>query len=185
MGRKRKGAELQEKIDRYLEEYELDDLNQANDMAALVQMCQLEIRQEKIQEALDRIKDPAQDSKKIKDLVSALRDINQNWVTLQTELGINRRKRQSESDETPLQYIEKLKSQAKKFLDSRLKKFVCPHCGQVLGKYFFYINEKGEDGSIESETKPVEPYKYTIRCECWRCHNVAEISNEDILLVEK
>ena len=185
MGRKRKGQEVQDKIERYLEEYELDELNQANDMAALTQMCQIEVNIEQIQDALGKIKDPLEESKKIRELQSSLRDANQSWVALQTELGINRKKRQSDSDESPLAYIERLQELGKKFVDSRLKKLVCPKCGQVLGKYIFYITDKGEKGSIESETKPIEPYKFTVRHECWKCGEMAEISNEEILVVQK
>jgi hypothetical protein len=190
MGRKKKGSALQEKIDKYLETYELDDLNQANDMAALSQMCQIELNMERIQEALDSLeygskKGSEVDSKRIRELHSALRDANQNWVTLQTELGINRRKRQSEEDETPLKYIERIQGQAKKFLDVRLQKVVCPKCGQLLGKFMFYVTDKGERGSLESEKTPVEEYKYTIRHECWKCGSMAEMSNESIVLTEK
>jgi len=185
MGRKPKGYEVQEKIERYLEEYELDELNQANDMAALTQMCQIEVNIEQIQKALSKIKDPLEESKKIRELQSSLRDANQSWVSLQTELGINRKKRQSDSDESPLQYIERLQDVGKKFLDSRLKKFVCPKCGQVLGKYMFYVVDKGEKGSIESETKPIEPYKFTVRHECWKCGEMAEVSNEEFVVVQK
>lgn len=187
MGRRRQGQALQDKIDKYLQEYELDDLNQANDMAALTQMCQLELNIEQIQEALATVKkkEVFTDSKKIRDLVGALRDATQSWTNLQEQLGIARKKRQSESDETPLQYIEKLKEQSKKFLDSRMKILKCDKCGQSLGKFMFYVVEKGEKGSIESETKPVEPYKYTIRHECWKCGKVAEVSNENIVLTQK
>lgn len=189
-GRKRKGQDVQEKIERYLEEYELDELNQANDMAALTQMCQLEVNVERIQEALGKLdygtkKGGIVDSKKIRELHSALRDANQNWVTLQTELGINRKRRQSESDESPLQYVERLQEAAKKFMDSRLLKFKCSKCGQLLGKYFFYVVDKGEKGSIESETKPIEPYKFTIRHECWKCGEMVEVSNEEFVVVQK
>ncbi len=189
MGRKKKGSALQDKIDKYLEEYELDDLNQANDMAALVHMCQIELNIENIQEALNSLNYTSSkgdiDTKKIRELHSALRDANQNWVALQTELAINRRKRRSEDDETPLKYIERIQEQAKKFIDSRFRKVVCPKCGQLLGKYMFYVTEKGEHGSIESTTKPVIPYRYTVRCECWKCGGVADMSNEDIVIVEK
>lgn len=180
MGRKRKGADLQDRIDKYLDTYELDDLNSANDMAALTQMCQLEVNIERIQEALSKIDygDKDINSRKIRELHSALRDANQNWVTLQTELGINRRKRQSEDDETPLQYVEKLQSQAKKFIDSRFVKLVCPTCGQLLAKYFIYVPAEGEEGSINSTKTSVRFYKYGFKCECWKCGAVAEASVE-------
>jgi len=178
MGRKRKGQEVQERIERYLEEYELDELNQANDMAALTHMCQIEVNVDQIQKALSTIKNPLEESKKIRELQSSLRDANQSWVSLQQELGISRKKRQSDSDESPLQYVERLQDMGKKFIISRLKKFVCPSCGQVLGKYIFYVTDKGEKGSIDSKVKPIDPYRFTIRYECWKCGEMVEVSNE-------
>ena len=187
MGRPRKGQVLQERIDRYMQEYELDEMNQANDMAALTQMCQLELNMEQVQEAIASIKNPVEDSKKVKDLMSSLRDATQSWTNLQSALGIARIKRQSESDESPLQYIEKIREQSKKFLDKRLKIITCDKCGQVLGKFIFYVEDKGEVGSIESDKTPIEPYKFTVRHECWKCKSghIAEVSNEDIILVQK
>lgn len=192
MGRKRKGQALQDKIDMYLREYELDELNQANDMAALSQMCQLEINMEQINEALTTIKDPVFDSKKIKDLMSSLRDSTQSWTALQAELGIARKKRQVESDESPLQYVDRLKSQAKKFLENRFTTLECPNCFSVnqdgtenhlvLGKYYFYIGAEGEGGSIESKKTTIREHKYTVRHECWKCGKVVGVSNEDLVV---
>ncbi len=179
MGRPKKDAPLQEKMQKYLETYGLDDLNQANDEASLVQMCRLEVNIEKLQKAIDSIDDPAEDPRKIKDLNTALKDAINSWTNLQTELGINRKKRQSETDESPLAYIDRLQTQAKTFLASRLKELKCKNCGQVLGKYFIYVPEKGERGSIESETKPVEFYPYSIKMTCWKCDKLAEDSNEN------
>jgi len=191
MGRKKKGSDLQDKIDKYLTDYELDDLNQSNDMQALTTMCQLELNIEKIQEALSSLeykkstkkgKETSIDTKQIRELHSALRDANQNWVQLQTELGINRRQRRSDDDETPLQHVMKIQDLARKFVDSRYNKVVCSDCGQYLGKYLLYVTEKGEEGSIESKTEKVEPYKHTFRVECWKCGKMVEDSNEDIVL---
>lgn len=187
MARRPKGQDLQDKVDNYLETYELDDINQANDMAALTQMCQIEIELEKLHNALDDIKksDILANSKKIREVQSAIRDANQNWTTLQKDLGINRSKRQSEKDESVLQYVDRLQSLAMKFMEYRLKKLVCPSCNQILGKYFFYVTDKGEKGSIDTEGAVVEPYRYTIRHECWKCKGVAEDSNEDIVIVKR
>jgi hypothetical protein len=190
MGRKKKGARLNDKLDKYLNTYELDEMNEANDTASLVQLCQLEINIEDINESLGNIKDKVIDSKKVRELNSALRDATQNYTSLQQELGISRKKRQSDSEESPLQFIDNLQQKAKKFLDSRLVSVICPACGQLLGKYIFYVNQKGEEGSIESQIKPVEPYRHTVRFECWKCAknkvvSFAEDSNESILFTEK
>jgi hypothetical protein len=190
MGRRKKGQRLEDKLDRYLEAYELDEMNEANDMASLRQLCQLEINIEDINDSLGKITDRVADSRKVRELNSALRDATQNYTSLQQELGISRHKRQSEKDESPLQYIEGLKDIGKRFIESRLSKLICPVCGQILAKYFIYVPDKGEKGSIESTSKPVEPYKHTFRCECWRCSQMgkqsyAEISNENTLIIEK
>jgi ribosomal protein S27AE len=67
-----------------------------------------------------------------------------------------------------------------------LKKVTCPKCGQLLGKYFFYVTLEGnEPGSIAAEKTPPEHYPYTVRIKCWKCGNMAEDSNEDIVLAQK
>jgi hypothetical protein len=179
MGRPRKGADLEEKIQKYTREYELDDLNSANDMASLVQMCQLEINMEQIQDALKMIKDPVVDSKRVRDLHASLKDANTSWTNLQSQLGIDRRKRQSEDEETPLQYIDRLKDSAKKFIEERLITLKCKKCGLPIAKYHIYVKEKGEPGSIAYKGKQVELIKYTIRVECPVCNIVTEVSNEN------
>lgn len=185
MGRKKKGANLQDKVDGYLREYELDDLNEANDMSALIQMCRLELNMEQIQSALEQITDPVANATKVRDLHSALKAASQSWLNIQTELGINRKKRQADEDESPVSYIQRIQDQAKKFLDNRLQKITCPKCGQLLGKYIFYVTEKGEKGSIETVGKEVESYNYSVSCECWKCHESAAVVNSpSVLLLE-
>jgi rubredoxin len=168
-GRPRKGQDLQERLDKYLREYELDDLNGANDYASLVQMCRLEVYIEKLQASLDGMKDLSTDTKKVKDLNTALKDSIQAYLNLQDKLGINRSQRVSENDETPLSYIEKLRDQAKRFLDLRFKVVKCPSCSTNLAKYYIYVNEKGEEGSLASAGKPVEHLKHKFTVECPRC----------------
>ena len=165
MGRRKKGSLLQDKIDVYLNEYKLDDLNQSNDMAAL------ELNIEQIQEAIASVKkdEVTTKSKMIRDLISSLRDATQAWSSLQDSLGIARKKRHSEDEETPLSYIERLKTESKAILERRLKPMVCKKCGQVLGKYIIYVPQKGEEGSLAFEKKKVEDYKFDISGECWKC----------------
>jgi hypothetical protein len=47
-----------------------------------------------------------------------------------------------------------------------------------LAKYYVYVTAKGEEGSIESKVKEIIPYNYHFKCECWKCGDVAEASNE-------
>ena len=194
MPRKDYSKEIEERLQKYLELYEVEN---PNDIASLRAMCALELSMEKQQQALlstDAVKYP----KKIKDLQSAIRDNANSYAQLQKDLAIDRRKRKSEDDEQSIpEYIKKLQNIGKQFLASRLKELRCDKCGQLLAKYFVYVNSEGaEKGSINSESKPPVDYPFTIRCGCWKCEDVkkqdrnkqshvAEISNEDIVVVEK
>lgn len=168
-GRKPKGYELDSKINTYLETYELDDLNRANDMASLRQLAQFEIIIENLQNELASIKNIGSDTKVVKDLNTALRDAVNSYNSLQTTLGVDRRKRVSDSEESVVSYIDKLKDQAKKMWAVRLKVLKCNDCQLPVMKYFIYVTEKGERGSLSAETNPVEPIKYNLEVECPRC----------------
>jgi len=162
---------IKERLDQYLKEYEVD-FNNSNDLSSLRQMVSLELSIERNQKALLKI-DPVQNPNQVKALQTAIKDATNAYVALQTELGINRRKRKDEGDSQTSNarlYVEWLKENAPKFLDSRMKKVYCSHCGQYLGKYWFVVDASGaEQGSMEAETKPPKPMKYTVRFQCWRC----------------
>lgn len=176
-GRKPKGYKLNEKLKTYLETFELDDLNKANDLDSLKQLAQFEIIIENIQNELASMKNIGDDTRKVKDLNTALRDAVNSYTSLQGTLGIDRKKRQSESEESVLSYVEKLKFQAKKMLKDRLQILKCKKCHLPLMKYYIYIKEKGDKGSIISETVPIEPIKYNLAVECPRCGDMIS-SNE-------
>lgn len=168
-GRKPKGYAVNQKLDTYLKTYELDDLNKANDLASLRQLAQFELIIESIQEELSSMKTVGEDTRRVKDLNTALRDAVNSYTSLQQNLGIDRRKRKSESEETVLSYIDKIKSQAKKMWRARLKVLKCNVCNLPLAKYYIYITEKGEKRSIAAEDKPIEIIKYKFEVECPRC----------------
>ncbi len=175
MGRKKKGAELDEKLDKYLSEYELDDLNETNDRQALIQLCRLEVAIDKYTTALNDVDNPLEDSKKIKDLNTSLRDVQNTWIQLQQQLGIDRRKRKSEADESPLLYIARIKQLSKQYIDSRFKVLKCVACSLPVMKYYIYVNESGDRGSIESNSnKPIRVLNHIIKVECPRCGDMVE-----------
>lgn len=178
-GRKPKGYELKKRLEKYLEAYELDDLNKANDMAVLQQLAQFEIIIENLQNELASIKTVGEETKKVKDLNTALRDATQSYTNLQTTLGIDRKKRQSESEESVISYIDKLKEQSKKVLDRRLKVLKCKDCKLPLMKYYVYITEVGEQGSLAAEVTEVKPIKYNVEVECPRCGKVVSIDERE------
>ena len=173
MGRKKKGATVDERVKKYLEDYELDDLNKANDLASLRQMCQLEISIEKIHASLDKIT-PHEDAKIHKDLMTSLKDAENAYTTLQTQLAIDRKKRASDSEESPLAYIERLKSISKQFMEKRLLKLICKNCTQLVMKYHIYIYQEGEEGALDRKKKPVRTLPYSIVIECPKCGEMVE-----------
>ena len=178
-GRKPKGYDLNQKLETYLKTYELDDLNQANDLASLRQLAQYELIIESMQAELTSIKKVGEDTKRIKDLNTALRDAVNSYTSLQDALGIARKKRQSDSEESVLSYIDKLKSQSLKIWKDRLEILKCENCGLPLMKYYIYIKEKGDQGSIEAEKKPVIPVKYNIAVECTRCGKMISVNERE------
>jgi hypothetical protein len=174
-GRKPKGYELTNKLNVYLETYELDDLNRANDLNTLRQLAQYEIIIEKLQSELSTIKSVGADTKAVKDLNTALRDAVNSYTSLQRTLGIDREKRKSESEESVIGYIDKLKTQAKKMLSARLNVLKCKDCNLPLMKYYIYITKKGEEGSIIAKEHPVTLIKYTFEIECPKCGKMVRI----------
>jgi len=177
-GRKPKGYNLNKKLENYTQTFEIDDLNKANDLASIRQLAQFEIIIESLQEELASMKS-IDDAKRVKDLNTALRDAVNSYTSLQTTLGIDRRKRQSDADESVLSYIDKLKDQAKKIWNIRLKVLKCKDCNLPLMKYYIYVTEKGEIGSIESESTPVEKIKYNLEVECPKCGTMVKLDERE------
>jgi hypothetical protein len=176
MGRPKKGAGIEARLNKYLEEYELDELNGANDLVCLKEMCQLEENMESIQTRIKKL-DPTTSAVEIKNLTSAYRETSQSWINMSIELGISRAKRKSEADESPQSYIARLQSQAKDYISKRLKVLRCNNCNLPLAKYIVYIEEDGEPGALNYKDKEIKPLFQEIKVECSKCHNI--VSSKD------
>lgn len=177
MGRKKKGSELEDRLKKYLEIYELDELNSANDLESLRQLCQYEINARKLQERIDSL-NPTSQTSEIKNLTQALQTTTQARLDVEKSLGIDRQRRQSESEESPQAYIFRLQSQAKEYMQKRLKVLKCPQCNILLAKYLVYVTEDGEKGAIAYEGKEIKPVSFTFSVECSKCHNICTVNNE-------
>ena len=167
---------FQDKLDEYLQTYEVDSLNMANDMASLRQLVNLDIINEDIAEKIHTTDDPKQK----RQLITALKDSTNAFVSLQDQLGLARKKRESESDENPRTHIQKIQEQVGKIMDKRLTKVKCD-CDLVVAKYLRYFPMDGPDpGSIAYEQlkEPPRELKFTVRFECPRCLKVVEVGNE-------
>lgn len=134
------GIELQ--FDRILNEYRstynVDALNSPNDVANLHSMIRNQLLIERLQAQLSVLSqeeeiDPTQ-IKKVLDSIVALSETN---VTLERQLGIDRKSRKQESAESVADYIAGLKSRAKEWLDNddRLIKVYCKNgCNIMVGR---------------------------------------------------
>jgi hypothetical protein len=183
--------EIEERLSKYLELYEVSN---PNDIESLRAMIRLEIGIERQQKALLRI-DPLKNPKQVKDIQSSIRDATNSYTELQRELNIDRRKRVSEDEEDSVpKYIERLKKHGQKFLDTRTEQIVCPKCGQWLGRLWMPVKLNGvEPGSIGEGRNPPRYLKYAVIIECWKCEesghknksdttSFGKIGNDDILL---
>ncbi len=181
MPRHNYSQDIENKIQGYLKEYEPDDLNQTNDLAALRNLATLEVNVERLQRALLNI-DIAKEPKQASQIQGAIKDNLQSWNAVQVELNINRKKRKTEGNDyntNPKLYADFLREQAPKLLDRRLKKLICPTCNVLLGKWAMHVElDSAEPGSIEAEKHPPVPMKRTVRMECWKCRKMIEDSNE-------
>lgn len=177
-------AKLEERMERYLQDYDLDDVNKSNDLESLKQLCLLDMRIEKIHDALSRV-GAGIDPQKWRSLTTSLKDLTNSSSTIQNDLGIVRKKRRdSEEQETALKYIDRLKEQAKTFIDRRLKRIVCPNCNVLFCKYHFYVREDGEPGAIAWEGKELRLLPFLIKAECPKCHATVIVDETEKIRVE-
>jgi hypothetical protein len=159
----------------HAQDYDLGDINQSNDAESLRQLCFIDIRIERIHNALAQ-SSAGTDPKKWRSLTSSLKDLTNASSTIQNDLGIVRRKRMVQEDvETPLKYIETLKEQAKNIIDKRLKKLICPACNQLIMKYHKYVMEDGERGAIALKGKQARLLSMLIRVECPKCYSTVVV----------
>jgi hypothetical protein len=175
---------IDEKIKTYTTEYELDEMNAANDLSAIKQMATLEVSIEK--QSKELLNTDPKNTKAIRGLQASIKDATNSWNALQQSLKIDRRKRKevsSDREENPRLYIEWLKEQAPKFLEKRMTKFYCQKCGQYLGMFIFHVRfEGGEPGSVEA--KSLKYYPYMVSTVCWKCKSVA-VATEKTKLLDK
>jgi len=123
-------------IEEYRSSYEIDDLTSPNDKANLDTMIMnaLAIRalQAKLLElTLDNVIDNAPDIKKIND---SIRDLTQTNLAIERQLGIDRKARKAENEQSVVEYIAWLKTTANEFLETRLLKVYCKKCQIMVGR---------------------------------------------------
>lgn len=131
-------SRLEAKRRDYASKYDIDDLTSGNDKANLETLLRNELIIEDLQAALqEKVESGAADNiTEIKKLNDAIRDTTQVNLALEKALGIDRKTRKSELDtDSPAEYIRKIKSVAKEFLNQRLQRVMCADCKIQLFKF--------------------------------------------------
>lgn len=150
--------------EQYSRDYDIDSLNTSNDRALLETLIRAEIVLEELQNRMYSLVsegDLVENAQEIKKLSDLTRDMVLQNMKIQETLNIDRRNRRTAED-TPMQYILKLKKAAREFLDRRLVKLYCPTCDVLVFRFY-----------------PVHDHTaYKISAQCSQCGQMVEVGRE-------
>lgn len=128
--------------------YDVDTLSSANDKANLSMLIRNQILVERIQEELNGIIED-NDTELIESIViikklqDSLKDLTESSLALERALGIDRKSRKKDSQESVADYISSLKVAAREWLETQTVKVFCPKC-QVLVARLIPVHEYTE-----------------------------------------
>jgi len=168
--------EIQRKIDEYGEDYDLSDLKM-NDREILRALVQASLSLEKYELYIFRERekgDLTMDNILIFDKVNkVMSDLRSDISKLQGDLKITRKIRKGDKTESVLQYMDDVKTKARKFYESRMMYVTCPKCNQLLFTGWFLF--------------PKQNNKVTLTCNRFLddngvvCGNTFSITSEELL----
>lgn len=120
----------------YREKYDVDRLENPNDLANLHSMIRNQLIMEKLQTRLDDLaKNEEFDSMELKKLLDGIRSLSETNVQLEKTLGIDRKTRKNEQAQSFPDYLKELKVLGREFIESRLTKVFCKNgCSIMLGR---------------------------------------------------
>ncbi len=121
----------------YINEFGLDQINEANDAGTLRMLIAYQVLIELYQRKLAELTETdlianAQETKKISDL---LRDFTATFQSLQHALGIDRRTRKSNEEQSVSDYLTDLLHHANYFYEQQLQRLYCPTCNTMVGRF--------------------------------------------------
>lgn len=129
------------KFDRILQEYRtkynVESLDSPNDLANLNTMIRNQLIIEKLQEQMTSLTDGDEiDPIVVKKILDSLVALSESNVVYERTLGIDRKSRKQEANESVADYIATLKARAKEWLDNeeRLTKVHCKACNIMVGR---------------------------------------------------
>lgn len=143
---------MQEKINAIIKNFEDDyDLSEmtANDQLALLELARIFTTLESIEKQLQTMLNEENTDwfafEKVNKIASVLRD---DASRFQRDLNITRKARQDSGGQSVVDFIEDIKSRAKKFQDRTLSSIFCPKCKMLLAKIWLLYPEEASEFSI-------------------------------------
>lgn len=121
----------------YKEKYDVDSLENPNDLANLETMIRNQILITQLQDRLDDlITATTLDPIEVKKILDSIVALSQTNVQYERTLGIDRKTRKQQQAESVVDYIVKLKQLAREFIDSDriLTKVMCKECKIMVGR---------------------------------------------------
>lgn len=135
-----KKSTFQQRLETYKKTYDIDDNTSPNDIANLHTIINNQLMIEKIDSSVnillesDSIEDTVSQAVAMKKLQDARRDLIDQNMSIERLLGIDRKSRKTNTQESVAEYIQFLKTAAKEFLDQQLIVVSCPECKIMLGR---------------------------------------------------
>jgi hypothetical protein len=121
----------------YREKYDVESLENPNDLANLETMIRNQLLIEQLQDRLDDlITGESIDSVEVKKILDSIVALSQTNVQYERTLGIDRKTRKQQQAESVVDYIVKIKQLAREFLDNdrRIIKVMCKTCNIMVGR---------------------------------------------------
>ena len=132
---KAKDKEFDRILAEYRAKYEVDSLENPNDISNLETMIRNQLLIEKLQDRLDTVaNDNTIDPNEVKKILDSVVALSQTNMQYEKSLGIDRKTRKSSQLEDFPSYLVAIKTSARTFLDNRLIKLMCKTCEIMVGR---------------------------------------------------
>lgn len=121
----------------YAERYDVDNIVNPNDQANLASMIRNQLLVEKLQQRLDELADNKDfDSMELKKVLDGIKALQETNLQLEKQLGIDRKTRKQQQQESFPDYLAGIKKLSREFLnnDERLTRVYCNACQIMVGR---------------------------------------------------
>ena len=157
---------LEGRIEKVLRDFEVDyDLSgmTANDMLSLRELAKIFIQLDELSVKQQfEIRQDEPDFSGLEKIDRMMDRLRKNASTIQQDLNITRKNRQSQGGESIPELLAELQERAKHFLAQRLKEVYCPKCKMLLAKVWYLYPEENNKISVYCKRckKPVVVDKF-------------------------